>query len=137
MSDEVKDYLAALPDDRRAVVQRFHDLIRAAVPDLDVRVWDYGGGLIGYGTYRYRNTSTEGEWFALGVGNRKRFVSLYANATKDGGYILEHYVDRLPGVKLQRSCVNITKPELLDDAVITELARETAAAFAGQYLHES
>lgn len=135
MNDEVAAYLAGLPADRRATVERFCRVIHDAVPHLDVRMWDYGGGLVGFGTYRYRTGSgSEGDWFALGVADRKRHVSLYATAARDGTYVLEHYRDRLPGAKLLKSCINVTAPDLLDDEVIAELARETAAAFEGQYV---
>lgn len=137
VSEGVAAYLAGLPADRRAVVERFCRVIEAAVPHLDVRMWDYGGGLVGYGTYRYRTGSgIEGDWFALGVGDRKRHVSLYSNATRDGTYLLDHYRSRLPGAKVLRSCINVTEPELLDDDVVTELARETGRQFEGQYLRD-
>lgn len=126
----VLEYLAGLPAERKAVVQRFHDLITSTAPQLDARYWDYGGGLIGYGTYHYRTKSgLEGDWFAIGVGNRKGYVSLYSNAARDGSYLVEHYAPELPGTKLGKSCINVYKPELIADDVIRRLVAETVAYF--------
>lgn len=122
------EYIADLPADRRATVERLHGIIRKAAPELEVRYWDYGGGLLGYGVYHYRTrTGLEGDWFALGVGNRKRYVSLYTNGVKDGAYLTEAYADQMPGTKIGRSCFNIFEPDLLDDAVIERLVVETLA----------
>jgi hypothetical protein len=122
----VDEYIASLPEDRQAHVRHLHDVLSAAVPDLEAKVWDYSGQLIGYGTYHYRSKTAEGDWFILGLANRKNYISLHAPAVRDGKYLPEWYLDRLPGVKIGKSCINIMKPELLDDAVLTELARETA-----------
>jgi len=133
MSDvpnEVVEYLAGLPEGRRAVVERFHRVIRAVAPQLEVRRWDYGGGLVGYGVHHYRTKSgLEGDWFALGVGNRKSYVSIYSSAASHGTYLIEHYAAELPGTKLGKSCINVYKPELLDDDVIRRLAAETVDYF--------
>lgn len=133
MSDvplEVLEYLAGLPEDRRGVVERFHRVIREVAPQLEVRMWDYGGGLIGYGVHHYRTkTGLQGDWFALGVGNRKGYVSIYSTAARDGTYLIEHYAAELPGTKLGKSCINVYQPELLDDAVISRLTAETVNYF--------
>ncbi|HZJ10860.1 MAG TPA: DUF1801 domain-containing protein [Trueperaceae bacterium] len=122
----LEDYVADMPAERRETVERLHRIIRRAAPDLGVRYWDYGGGLLGYGVYHYRTKSgLEGDWFALGVGNRKRYVSLYTNGIKDGAYLTEAYAGEMPGTKIGRSCFNIYEPELLDDTVIARLVEET------------
>lgn len=127
---QVSDYLASLPEDRRAAVERLGGMIRAAAPELEVRYWDYGGGLIGYGVYHYRTkTGLEGDWFALGVGNRKRYISLYSNGVKNGEYLTDLYADRMPAsTKLARSCFNLFEPELVDEGVVKSLVKDTLAA---------
>lgn len=128
--DQVEAYLAGLPSERREVVERFHRVIRAAAPQLDVRLWDYGGGLIGYGTHHYRTKSgLEGDWFALGVGNRKSYVSIYSSAARDGDYLVGRYASELPGTKLGKSCINVYRPELIDDEVLRRLVLETVEYF--------
>lgn len=106
------------------------------MPHLDVRPWDYGGDLIGYGTYHYRTgAGAEGDWVALGVGDRKKYVSLYSTAVRDGRYLTEEYADRFPGCPVRQE-LNITRPDLLNHEAIANLAKETAAHFAGQYLSD-
>ena len=124
--DEVLAYIDALPEPRRRDMSHLHDLLVKAVPELDVRLLDYSGRMIGYGSYRYRTKAgKEGDWFVLGLASRKSYISLYANAVRDGKYLPELYQPRLPGTKVGKSCINITKLDRIDDAVIGELARET------------
>jgi hypothetical protein len=132
----VDDYLAGLDEPRRSTVARFDRTIQQAVPGLDVRVYGYGGTMLGYGAYPYRTSAgVEGEWFALGVAARKRYVSFYSTALREDRYLLEVYADRLPGAKVLRSCVNVTKPDLLDDEVLAEISRETIDFFRDRLLH--
>lgn len=126
----IREYLEGLPLERRAVVERFHQIFKDAAPQLELRMWPYGGGPIGHGVYHYRTKSgLEGDWFALGVGNRKSYVSVYSNAVRDGTYLVELYAAELPGAKLGKSCINVYRPELIGDDVIRRLAAETVAYF--------
>jgi hypothetical protein len=87
-------------------------------------VWDYSGKLIGYGAFDYANSKgAAGRWFSIGIANRKNYISLYSMASGKKGYLIEEIHDRFPGTKIGRSCVNITKPELLDDGAVRDLAR--------------
>jgi hypothetical protein len=69
------------------------------------------------------------------VAARKRYVSFYSTALREDRYLLEVYADRLPGAKVLRSCVNVTKPDLLDDEVLAEISRETIDFFRDRLLH--
>jgi hypothetical protein len=115
-----------LPEPRRAQMQHLHDVILEALPGIDVRVTDYSGPLIGYGWYAYSNSKgPAGDWFSVGLANRKAYISLYAMGTRDGRYLVETMRDRFPGTKAGRSCVNIVKPELIDDDAVRDLAVES------------
>jgi hypothetical protein len=115
-----------LPEPRRSQMQHLHEVILDALPGIDVRVTDYSGQMIGYGWYAYSNSKgPAGDWFTIGLANRKSYISLYAMGTRDGRYMVETMRDRFPGTKSGRSCVNITKPELIDDDAVRELARES------------
>ena len=71
----VETYIASLPDGRREIVERIHEVVTEAVPDLEVRMWKT---FIGYGTYHYVYASgREGDWFPIGLTNNKGYVSLY------------------------------------------------------------
>ena len=114
----------ALDEPRRSQMQHLHDVILDALPGIDVGVWDYRGALIGYGAFDYSNSKgPAGRWFSIGLANRKGFISLYSMASGERGYLVEEIHDLFPGTKVGRSCINITKPELIDDARVRDLAR--------------
>ena len=43
---------------------------------------------------------------------------------RDGGYLVEAVKDAFPGAKTGRSCLNLMKPELVDDDAVTAGPRE-------------
>ena len=128
----VDDYLASLPDGRREIVTRVHEVVTEAVPDLDVRMWKT---FIGYGTYHYRYASgREGEWFPIGLTNNKSYVSLYFCAAEDGEYLAEKNEERLGKVSVGKSCVRFRKLDDLNLDVVAELAQRAAAlSGSGQF----
>lgn len=132
--EQAARHIAALPEPRRSQMRHLHETILAAVPSIDVRLWDYGGGsMIGYGTYPYSTSKgPAGDWFALGLANRKAYISLYSMGTRDGGYLVEAVRDRFPGTRTGRSCLNIPKPDLVDDDAVRDLAIETWRQFEGR-----
>jgi hypothetical protein len=124
------DHIASLPEPRRSQMRHLHDVILEAIPDADVSMWDYSGPLIGYGSYDYSSSKgPAGRWFSVGLANRKGFISLFSMAGRDGGYLIESIHDRFPGTKIGKSCLNITKPELIADDAVRELARESYAQY--------
>jgi len=115
-----------LEEPRRSQMRHLHEVILDALPGIDVSVWDYGGPLIGYGSYDYTNSrGPAGRWFSVGLANRKGYISLFSMGTGAGGYLVEDLHGRFPGTKIGRSCLNITKPELIDDDAVRDLARAT------------
>jgi hypothetical protein len=126
-------HIDSLPEPRRSQMQHLHDVLLEALPAAEVRLWDYSGPLIAYGIYPYSNSKgPAGDWFAVGLANRKAYISLYSMAMRDGRYLVEGIRDRFPGTKAGRSCINITKPESIDDAAVRDLAAETWAQFKDQ-----
>ena len=126
MSDvDVLAYVETLAEPRHSQVLRLHRLIREEAPDIDAKMWEYSGKLIGYGEYHYKGRSTEGDWFLLGVAARKAYVSLYSMATgPDGGFYAQSFAPRL-GVKSGNSCLNIKDPNLIDEELLREFIHES------------
>ena len=122
-----KAHIDSLPEPRRSQMQHLHDLIVEAIPDADVTMFNYSGPLIGYGTYDYTNSrgDRKGRWFSVGLANRKGYISLYSMAQRDGGYYVETLKEGFGGAKAGRSCLNLTKPELVEDDAVRQLARES------------
>ena len=122
--ERVDDYIASLPDGRREIVERIHEVITDAVPELEVRMWKR---FIGYGTYHYVYASgREGDWFPIGLTNNKRYVSVYLCAADEDGYLAESNADRLGKVSVGKSCIRVKRLEDLDLDVVAELSRRAA-----------
>jgi hypothetical protein len=134
MSD-VDRYLEDISEFRQQRIRDFMEFIEFAVPGLQRRVWDYGGGVIGYGRYHYRYASgREGEFFMIGVGNRKRYVSIYSNAVDGDRYLVESFGDRFPGCKIGKSCIEAPDSVTVDDAAVADLTRQTVAFFRTEFV---
>lgn len=122
---EVADFLAGVPEDRRPLLERVHEVIRAAAPQLEPAV---AGGMLGYGPFHYRYaTGREGDTYVVSLANQKRYVSLYLCATTDDGYLAEANAERLGNVSVGKSCIRFKKLEDLDLDVLAELVRTAAA----------
>jgi hypothetical protein len=123
LDPEVVVYLDAIAEPRRTTVVAVHDAIRAALPELPVRLW---GRIIGYGAYHYRYaTGREGDWFPVGLANNKAYVSLYVVGVEDGRYLAEANQERLGKVSVGRSCIRFKRLEDLDLDVAVELSRRS------------
>jgi hypothetical protein len=121
----------ALPEPRRSQMRHLHEVIKAAVPDAEVQAWDYAGDLIGYGEYEYHDSKGKaGTWFPIGLANRKAYISLYSMGRRGDRSLVSLFLDRFPGEKAAQSCLNIKRPELVDEAAVRDLATETWAQFA-------
>lgn len=125
-----ESYIESLAEPRRSQVRRLHDVILTALPDIDVTMYDYGGPLIGYGSYDYANSRRPaGRWFSVGLASRKAYISLYAMGTAEGRYLVEGRKDDFPGARAQKSCLNMTVPERVPDEAVASLARDCWTQF--------
>lgn len=136
MSD-IDDYLESLNPNRRARIEHFLKVIDRAEPGLSRQLWSYGGGVIGLGHYHYRYASgREGEFFMMGVGDRKRYIAIYANgAIADGfedGYLAESFKDRFPGCKVGKSCIQVPDKAAVSDEALEEITRRSVAYFRNE-----
>ncbi len=125
------EYIASVEDPgRRADIQRLHDLIREAAPELEPTM--QFAGILGYGPFHYRYASgREGDWFRIGVANQKNYISLYCCATDGKGYVAERFKTRLPKASIGRSCVRFKRLSDLDEDALRELIRQTASGHFG------
>lgn len=118
------EYIAQLEEPRRKDIADLHKLIRKTVPGLKPHIQ---AGMLAYGPFHYRYASgREGEWFRVGVASNKAYISLYACAADDNGYVAERYKKRLPKASIGKSCVRFKRLSDLDPKVLQALLKETA-----------
>ncbi len=118
-----KDLIAKIPEPRRSQIEAIDALIRKALPDQKPIVL---AGMLGYGPFRYKSASgREGDWFRIGLANRKQYIALYACGADARGYVAERYKAKLPKAKIGKSCVTFKKLEDLDEKVLVALLKET------------
>ncbi|MBI2814813.1 MAG: DUF1801 domain-containing protein [Opitutae bacterium] len=120
------EFLASLPDDRRATMTTLHKAIRKAVPKL-APFMTAGMGpspFIGYGKYHYKSASgREGDWFTIGLVAGKSGYALHVCVGGEGGYLVEKNASKLGQVKTGRSCINFKKLEDLNLAATMALVK--------------
>lgn len=118
------DYLAHLPDDRKAALTALDRAIRKAVPKLKpVIVY----GMLGYGPFHYKYASgREGDWVVIALASQKNYISLYLCACTPGGYLAEINKHRLGNVSVGKSCIRFKKVEDLNLEVAIELVQQAA-----------
>lgn len=123
------EYIADVEEKRREDIQALHDMVREEAPALDPTM-DFG--MLGYGKFHYKYKSgREGDWMKIGIANNKKYISLYCCAADDGGYVAERFKERLPKANIGKSCVRFKRLSDLDEKVLRDLIRETAAASWG------
>lgn len=124
----VAEFLAGLPDDRRATITTIHKAIRKAVPKLAPFITaGMGGALIGYGKYHYKYASgREGDWFLIGLAAGKSGYALHICAGDKDGYLVEKNAAKLGKVKTGRSCINFRQLEDLNLAAAMALVKQAA-----------
>lgn len=124
----VAEYLAAMPDDRRAVMTTVHKAIQKTVPKLKPFVTaGMGVPLLGYGKYHYKYASgREGDWFLVGLAAGKAGYALHICAFGKKGYLVEENAKKLGNVKTGRSCINFKKLEDLNLAAAMSLVKQAS-----------
>lgn len=124
-----RDWLARLPEDRRADVEALDALIRRCAPALKP-VFSPKLGMMGYGPYHYRYASgREGESFHIALASQVQHLSLYLSCTDGAGaYVAEKHRAALKPASVGRSCIRFRRLEQMDLGVLEKVVREAAAA---------
>lgn len=118
-----EQYIAELTEPRKSDIEKLDALIRKTAPKLRPFLH---AGMLAYGPFHYEYASgREGDWFKIGVASNARYISLYACAADERGYVAERYKTKLPKAKIGKSCVRFKKLEDLDLKVLAQLIKET------------
>ncbi|MEK7616129.1 MAG: DUF1801 domain-containing protein [Patescibacteria group bacterium] len=103
----VREYVASVPEERKATVGFLHKFIQTAAPSLKPHISSIG---VGYGSFSYKSYKKEIlQWPVIGLVNQKNYVSLYVCAVDGGEYVVEKYAKELGKVNVGKSCIRIKK----------------------------
>lgn len=108
----VKEYLAAVPEERKETILLLHKLIQKTAPKMKAH---FSHNMLGYGSFLYKNYKKEEiYWPVIGLANQKNYISVYICALEEGKYIAEKYKKDLGKVNVGKSCIRFKKLEDLD-----------------------
>jgi hypothetical protein len=120
----VKEYMAALPPERREPIEFLHKLIQETAPKLKSH---FAYNMLGYGSFPYRNYKKEPiEWPVIALANQKQYISLYVCAVENGEYIAEKHKKELGNVSVGKSCIRFKKIEDLNLPVLKKVIKAAA-----------
>lgn len=130
----VKEYLAALPKERRVPIEYLHKLIQKTSPALKPH---FVYNMLGYGLFPYKNYKKEMiEWPIIALASQKNYMSLYVCALENGKYLAEKHKKDLGKVSVGKSCIRFKKLEDLNldtvKKVIKAAAKSPGLAGAGK-----
>ena len=118
----VKDYLGAVPEERRESVLTLHAFIQKAV--LKLKPY-FASNMIGYGKFKYLNYKKETiDWPIIALANQKQYISIYVCSIIDGEYVAEKHKKELGKVKVGRSCISFKKLEDIHLPVLRKVLKE-------------
>ncbi len=108
----VKEYLDALPPERKEEMMNVHKLIQKTVPKLKPH---FAYNMLGYGSFPYLNYKKEKiEWPVIALASQKQYISVYVCAVVDGKYIAETHEKELGKVSVGKSCIRFKTLEDVD-----------------------
>lgn len=97
------EYLASVPEDRKALIQFLDTLIQDTVPSL---LPNFASNMLGYGLFPYKNYKKQMiEWPVISLANQKNYVSIYVCAVDKDEYLAEKYKHELGKVSVGKSCI--------------------------------
>jgi uncharacterized protein YdhG (YjbR/CyaY superfamily) len=109
---DVDAYIAELPADRRATIEKLRALCRRHLAGYEEGM-DYGMPV-------YKRNGT----MEISFASQKQYVAIYV-LKKD---VLDEFRVRLAGAKIGKGCVRFTKPERIDYEVLRELFQRNASS---------
>lgn len=95
------------------------DFIKQTVPGLECSIQS---GFIGFGRYTYRYaTGRSGESMKIGLASNANYISVYAAAFFEQGFIAELNKDRLGKASVGKSCIRFKRVSDINLDVLKEI----------------
>lgn len=118
------EYFAMLPDERRDILKKLDQAIRAAAPELKEF---FAYNMPGYGSFDYVNYKKETiKWPVISMASQKNYVSIYVCGVEGDEYIAEKYKDSLGKVNVGKSCIKFNKLGDLDIEAFKKVVKAAA-----------
>jgi hypothetical protein len=121
----VKEYLEALPPERREPMESLHRLIQDVAPSF--KPW-FAYNMLGYGVFPYKSSVTKKmlEWPVISLASQKQYISLYVCAVVDGKYLAETHKKDLGKVSVGKSCIRFKKLQDLNLVALRKVLKAAA-----------
>lgn len=120
----VKEYLAAVPKERKEIINTLHTFIIKTAPKLKPH---FAYNMLGYGSFPYKNYKKEMiSWPVISLANQKNYVSVYVCALENGKYLAEKYKKELGKVSVGKSCIRFRKLEDLNLLTLKKVIQAAA-----------
>lgn len=118
-----KEYLDAVPADRKELMEFLHAFIQRSAPTLKPH---FAANMLGYGFFSCKNYKKEQiEWPVISLANQKNYVSIYVCSVVHGTYLAEMHTKELGKVTVGKSCIRFKK---LEDVHLPTLKKVIALA---------
>lgn len=120
----MKEYVQALPPERREPIEFLHAFIQKISPTLKPH---FAYNMLGYGSFPYKNYKKELiHWPVIALASQKQYMSLYVCAVIDGKYIAETHKKELGKVSVGKSCIRFKKLEDLNLDTLKKVLKAAA-----------
>lgn len=120
----VKEYLEAVPKERKELINFLHDFIQKSAPKLKTH---FAYNMLGYGSFKYLNHRKEEiDWPIIALANQKNYISVYVCAMDSGEYLAEKNKDKLGKVSVGKSCIRFKKLEDVNLDVLKDVIQAAA-----------
>ncbi len=127
----VKEYMAAVPPERKELMEFLHAFIQKTAPKLKPH---FAYNMLGYGSFPYKNYKKEDiEWPVISLANQKNYISLYVCCVVNGKYVAESHAKELGNVDVGKSCIRFKKLEDIHLPALKKVIKiaEKQPGFAG------
>ncbi len=119
----VSQYIAAVPAERKELIEFLHEFIQKSAPSLKPH---FASNMLGYGSFPYKNHKKEQiEWPVIALANQKNYISLYVCSVDNGTYVAEKFAKELGKADVGKSCIRFKK---LEDVHLPTLKKVIAFA---------
>jgi len=120
----VKEYIKAVPEDRKKDFKFLHEFIQKVVPNLKVH---FAHNMVGYGSFDYVNYKKDKvKWPIIALANQKNYMSVYVCAIEDRKYVAEKFKKDLGKVSVGKSCIRFNKLEKVSLPTLKKVIQKAA-----------